>query len=142
MIQSVEEIRRTHDRSWITQAAHFNASVSVESANAYGSAGLVHMLDSQLDADIRAVANASELIVNRESAISDYLRDAASGLSNRMNLELQRSLRRLTWSSVIIALIALFIALAQLIGPAHTGAADNAADGQKQVSGKPVEGKR
>jgi hypothetical protein len=111
VMETVKQIERGYEGSWISRAEQMKENPSVPTLSSTPSVDLVQLLVHELHDRVGAIQCASELIVGRETAISDYLRDATTGVSNRINLKLQRSMRWLTWISVIIALIALLIGL-------------------------------
>jgi hypothetical protein len=134
-MQTVKQIERGYEGSWISRAAQMKENPSVSTLSSTPSVDLVQLLVHELHDRVGAIQGASELIVGRETAISDYLRDATTGVSNRTNLKLQRSMRWLTWISVIIALIALLIGL----WPRHPEKNGNS-DQQQHVPPKPAVG--
>ena len=64
------------------------------------------LTESQLGVD-----RTREMLQQRDAALSDYLRDVAVYESTRVNLLLQKSIRRLTMIAVVAALLSLVIAL-------------------------------
>jgi hypothetical protein len=72
---------------------------------------LVTRLKREFEKERNYIKQQLSLINNYERALSDHLRDWSFASINRTNLELQKSIHRLTVAMIIVAIIALFIGL-------------------------------
>ncbi len=77
--------------------------------------GFLASLIGDFKAAVSSVEEKETLITSREASLSDYLRDISIAASTRSNLELQQSIRRLTFLAVLIAVATLFLTLVTII---------------------------
>jgi hypothetical protein len=64
---------------------------------------------------VRDIERKEKLIIAREAFLSDYLRDISLAATTRSNLNLQKSIKRLTLAAVVIALVTLLLTLVTII---------------------------
>ncbi len=66
---------------------------------------------SDFEKAVRGIEKTEKLVITREAFLSDYLRDISLAATTRSNLNLQQSIRRLTFVAVVIALATLILTL-------------------------------
>jgi len=95
-----------------------SVQIDTDTSSGYATADRYDILESMKHHFLSAYNNVQDtldIINDRSTILSDFLRDLSTSETNRINLNLQVSVKRLTWLALVASIIALLIGIIGLI---------------------------